>query len=135
MQRRAIPVLLVAAAALADLAGVHRLAFYALLAAVPAVAVAGLVCLGEIIDLRREGLGDTVPSIEGLLWVVALVLILAGEAARGQALTTGTVPTLGASAVFGCLIVFLVQGLVVVGSQVRSRRLSGPGASPALRAR
>ena len=50
MARRAIPVGLVIAAAAADGAGAHRLAFYALLLAVPAAAAAALEAFGHVLD-------------------------------------------------------------------------------------
>ena len=52
MGRRAIPVGLVVAAAAADGAGAHGLAFYALLLAVPAAAVAALETFGACSTAR-----------------------------------------------------------------------------------
>ncbi len=54
MARRAIPVGLVIAAAAADGVGAHRLAFYALLLAVPAAAAAALEAFGHVLDDNRR---------------------------------------------------------------------------------
>src|SRR5213080_3333898 len=54
MARRVVPVGLVIAAAAADGAGDHGLAFYALLLAVPAAAVAALEAFGRVLDGRTR---------------------------------------------------------------------------------
>ena len=61
MGRRWIPVALVLAAAAADGAGAHGVAFYALRAAVPAAAVAALEAFGE----ARKPQDDRIRREEG----------------------------------------------------------------------
>lgn len=124
MVARVLPIVLVAFAAIADAAGAHRIAFYLLLGAVPAVATAGLVCLGEVIDRRRDGGSGLLPSIHGLLCAIALVLLLAGEAARGAALQTRALPALGSSALLACLGVFALQ--CALSAALALRRLTEP---------
>src|SRR5207248_7736195 len=68
MARRVLPVGLVVAAAAADGAGVHGFAFYLLLAAVPAAAVAALDAFGELLD-------DAGSRLHALLWAVVLALM------------------------------------------------------------
>nr|MDQ3823346.1 hypothetical protein [Actinomycetota bacterium] len=78
MARRALPALLVAAAAVADVAGEPGLALYALLAAVPALAFAGLVGFGELLD----GDAEAARQLQTLLRAVALALVVTGAAVR-----------------------------------------------------
>ena len=54
---------LVIAAAAADGAGFHELAFYALLLAVPAAAVAALEAFGHVLDGKNE-------HLHALLWPI-----------------------------------------------------------------
>ena len=89
--RRALPALLVLAAALADARGAHGLAFDALLAAVPFTAVAGLVAFGAYLERR----GDSVGGLQALLWALALCLVVLSCAVRSPATEAGVVPPLG----------------------------------------
>ncbi|HZE29635.1 MAG TPA: hypothetical protein VE055_06015 [Gaiellaceae bacterium] len=114
MARRAIPVGLVIAAAAADGAGAHGLAFYALLLAVPAAAVAALEAFGHVLD----GAGE---HLHALLWTVVLALVVVGAAVRAPAVTDGGVPALGRSALLACLAVFCVQAVVAATQEFRSR--------------
>jgi hypothetical protein len=114
MARRAIPVGLVVAAAAADGAGAHELAFYALLLAVPAAAVAALDTFGRLLDGAQE-------HLHALLWTVVLALIVAGAAVRAPAVTEGAVPTLARSALLACLVIFCVQAVVSLAAELRRR--------------
>src|SRR5207244_13618535 len=93
---RGVPVALVVAAAAADGAGLHGVAFYALLAAVPAVAAAALGAYGEALE-RGSG------RLHAYLWGVVLALTVAGAAVRAPALAGGAVPALGRYAGGGCV--------------------------------
>lgn len=114
MARRAIPVGLVIAAAAADGVGAHRLAFYALLLAVPAAAAAALEAFGHVLDDNRD-------HLHALLWTLVLGLLVAGAAVRAPAVTEGVVPALGRSALLACLGVFCVQAAVSAAAELRSR--------------
>ena len=114
MARRAIPVGLVIAAAAADGAGSHGLAFYALLLAVPAAAVAALEAFGRVLDGADE-------HVHALLWTVVLGLVVVGCAVRAAAVGGGAVPTLARSALLGCLAVFCVQAAVSAARELRGR--------------
>ena len=114
MARRAIPVGLVVAAAAADGAGFHDLAFYALLAAVPAVAVAALDTFGRVLDGANE-------HLHALLWTIVLALVVVGAAVRAPAVTEGVVPAVARSALLACLAVFCVQAFVAATDELRSR--------------
>ncbi len=114
MARRAIPVGLVVAAAAADGAGAHELAFYALLLAVPAAAVVALDTFGELLDGARD-------HLHALLWTVVLGLIVVGAAVRAPAVTEGAVPALARSALLACLVIFCVQAIVSLAAEFRRR--------------
>ena len=114
MARRAIPVGLVVMAAAADGAGAHELAFYALLLAVPAAAVAALDTFGELLDGARD-------HLHALLWTVVLGLIVVGAAVRAPAVTEGAVPALARSALLACLAIFCVQAIVSLAAELRRR--------------
>ena len=106
---------LVIAAAAADGAGAHRLAFYALLLAVPAAAVAALEAFGCVIDDNRD-------HLHALLWTAVLGLLVTGAAVRAPEVTEGVVPALGRSALLACLGVFCVQAAVSAAAELRSRQ-------------
>jgi hypothetical protein len=112
MARRAIPVGLVIAAAAADGAGSHGLAFYALLLAVPVAAAAALESFGRVLDGAAE-------HLHALLWTVVLGLLVAGCAARAPVVAEGAVPALGRSALLACLLVFCVQAVISAALELR----------------
>ena len=114
MVGRAIPVGLVIAAAAADGLGAHRLAFYALLLAVPAAAAAALEAYGHVLDDNRD-------HLHALLWTLVLALLVAGAAVRAPEVTEGVVPALGRSALLACLGVFCVQAAVSAAAELRNR--------------
>ena len=112
MARRALPVGLVVAAAAADGAGFHGIAFYFVLATVPAAAVAALDALGELLD-------ETGSHLHALLWAVVLALTVAGAAVRAPAIAQGTVPAVARSALVACLAIFCVQAIVALAAELR----------------
>ena len=114
MARRVVPIGLVIAAAAADGAGAHGLAFYALLLAVPVAAIAAFEAFGNVLDGANE-------HLHALLWTVVLVLLVAGAAARSPAVAEGSVPTLGRAALLACLGVFCVQAAIAAAAELRRR--------------
>jgi hypothetical protein len=114
MGRRWIPVVLVLAAAAADGAGAHGVAFYALLATVPAVAAAALEAFGESLE-------DAGAQLHALLWAVVLALTVTGAAVRAPRLAEGTVPAFGRTAVVACLAIFCIQALAGLVGELRRR--------------
>ena len=107
MLRRALPVLLVAAVAAADGAGAHHLAFYVLLAAIPALAVTALGAFGDYV----EGSGGGRALVSGL----ALALAVLGTAVRGQIPGEETVPAVAVSALAACLALLACEVALDVG--------------------
>ena len=100
---------LVFLAAVIDLAGGVTLSFYLLLAAIPAIVVAGLAALEELL---QPGAAEPHRRTVAMLHVVTLLLVLAAAALRAPLRAEGTVPQAAISAVFACLFVFAVQAAV-----------------------
>lgn len=88
------------------------MAFYALLLAVPAAAVAALEAFGQILDGADE-------HLHALLWTIVLALDVVGCSVRAPAVTEGSVPALGRSALLACLAVFCLQALVSAARELR----------------
>lgn len=99
-----LPVLLVLSAWGADAHGAHGLAFYLLLAAVPAAAAAGLAVFGDSLDGRGEH-----PAVQAALWGLATGLLVLSCAARSSHGTTASLPPLGSSALAACLGVLTLK--------------------------
>jgi hypothetical protein len=118
MLRRLLPLGPVLLAALADGAGLHRLAFYALLLAVPAAVAAALTCFGDALGSGPE------ESLQALLAALVLLLVVAGAAARAPYLTQGTLPTAAVSALVATLVLLglmVVAGLPAFVAELRPR--------------
>lgn len=111
------PIGLVLLAGLADAVGAHSLAFYALVVAVPAAAVAALVALDAALD-PNEG-----ARLIGRAWLqgVVLVLILTSAAVRAPARGDSSVPRLAVTALVVCLAVFACQAVFVLLPRVQRR--------------
>jgi hypothetical protein len=91
-----------------DAADAPTLSFYLLLAAIPAIVVAGLALIEELcLDGAREHC-----RVIGALHVMTLLLVLVSAALRAPTRVEGTVPQAALSAVIACLVVFAIQGLI-----------------------
>ena len=107
---------LVLVAALADAAGSPRLAFYALLAAVPTAAACGLAVFSEVLDEPGR-----LP--QAFVWALVVTLVVIGAAARSPALLEGVVPALGATALAGCLALLSLEGVLAAIGELKRRTL------------
>jgi hypothetical protein len=107
------------AALLADAGGVHGLASWLVLLAVPAAAAAAFVGISDAL----EGLG----AVRAVTASLALVLLVVGSAVREGAPRGGPVPTIAISAMVMVLLCYGIPGLLWVLQPVRLR--------PAVRAR
>jgi hypothetical protein len=107
-----------------DAADIPTLSFYCLLAAVPAIVVAGLAAVEELL------VGDIQPYRRaiGMLHVVTLLLVLLAAALRAPMRAEGTVPRAAVSAVIACLLVFAVQ--FVIAALPAFRRTVTPAPEP-----
>jgi hypothetical protein len=110
MTTRLASVCLVLGAALADAAGEHSLAYYALVVAVPVVALAALSGLGDVLDGSAAGPHDRGIA---LLSGAALPFVLLATAVRAPLLDGGPPPVIAITAVVAALAIFAVQALVV----------------------
>lgn len=111
--RRLLPVALVVAATWADSRALHELAFYLLIAAVPAAAVSALSLFGELVDLPARAPGEGRTRLETALAALGLLLLLVAAALRGQG-AEAEVPPLAVSMLVACLFVFGAQALTAV---------------------
>lgn len=98
-----------------DAAGVHSLAFYLLLSAIPAIVVAGLAALEELVEHDVA----THRRAVAMLHVVTLLLVLTAAALRAPLRAEGTVPRAAISALIACLVVFGLQALLAWLPSVR----------------
>ncbi len=107
---------LVFLATVTDAADASNLSFYLLLTAIPAIVVAGLAALEELVE------PGALPHrrVVGMLHIVTLLLVLVAAALRAPMRAEGTVPAAAISAVVACLVVFAVQA--VIGSMPAIRR-------------
>ena len=124
MTTRLASIALVLGAALADAAGQHALAYYALVAAVPVVALAALSGLGDVLDgsaaqPHDRGIACSRPS--------RFRFVLLGTAVRAPLLEEGPPPVIGITAVVAALAIFAVQALVAAtcgrAARAAARRL------------
>jgi hypothetical protein len=104
MLRRIAPIAPMLAAACADGAGAHRVAFYFLLLAIPAGAVLGLDRFADALDGRGEARQAVVSG-------AALVLLVLGEAVRSPHLAENVAPTLALTSLGVALALLGVQAL------------------------
>jgi hypothetical protein len=105
MLQRALPVLLLAAAMLADASGFDALTFYLLVAAVPAAAVAALSLFGELVELPGRRL-----RLDVGLAALGLLCVVVAAASRGQAPEAA----LAGSAAVAALAVYGAQTLAAL---------------------
>ena len=117
---RLASVCLVLGAALADAAGRHSLAYYALVAAVPVVALAALSGLGNVLDGTAAAPHDRGIAV---LSAIALPFVLLGTAVRAPLLAEGPPPVVGITAVVAALAIFAVQALVAATAVAPRERL------------
>jgi hypothetical protein len=120
MTTRLASIALVLGAALADAAGQHSLAYYALVAAVPMVALAALSGLGDVLDGSAAQPHDRGIAV---LSAVALPFVLLATAVRAPLLEGGPPPVIGITAVVATLAIFAVQALVAATAAAPRERL------------
>ena len=111
---RVLTAALVLVAALADATGSPQLAFYALLAAVPAAAACGLSVFGEL--LEQDG-----RIVQAFVWALVLTLVVVGAATRSPALLEGGVPVVGGTALTACLALLSLEGILAAVGEFRRR--------------
>ena len=123
MRLRLVTFALVVAAVGADASGEHALAYYALVACVPAAAVAGLAALGAILDHTAAEPADRASAV---LSAILVPFLLLATAVRAPLLVEGPPPAVGVAAVVCCVGVLALQGLLAVAVIVDRARLGTP---------
>jgi hypothetical protein len=98
---------LLVATAVSDALGLAGLSFYLLVAAVPATAVAGLVCLARVVD-ERSG------RAQALLLAGLIAAVVLGAAARSPALAEGAVPGAATAALGLGFALLVAQALLAL---------------------
>jgi hypothetical protein len=106
------------AAVAADATGIHGLAFWLVLLALPVAAAAAFVGVSDA--LAGEG------AIRGLTASLALVLLVLGSAVRENAPRGGHVPALAVSSIVMALFCYGLPGLLWVLEPLRSVRTARP---------
>jgi hypothetical protein len=114
---RVLTAALVLLAALADATSSPELAFYALLAAVPAAAACGLSVFGEL--LEEDG-----RVAQAVVWALVLTLVVVGAATRSPSLLDGGVPVVGATALTACLALLSLEGVLAAVAELRRHATS-----------
>ena len=127
MTTRLASVCLVLSAALADAAGQHSLAYYALVAAVPVVALAALSGLGDVLDGSAAAPHDRGIAV---LSAAALPFVLLGTAVRAPLLEGGPPPVIAITAVVAALAIFAVQALVAASAAAPRQRVRARTGAP-----
>ena len=113
MQTRLLPPALALFAVLADAAGLHGIAFWLVLLALPAAA--GLAYVGLSDGLAGGG------WLPGATATLAVLLLVLGSAAREAAPVGAAVPTLAITAVVGALVLYAVPVLAWLLEPLRPR--------------
>jgi hypothetical protein len=98
MGSRLLPSSLAVAAVAADAAGLHGIAFYLVLLAIPCAAGAAFVGAGDALE------GKDV--LRGVTTALALALLVLASAARANAAEGAAVPALAASALIAAVAVY-----------------------------
>ena len=106
------------AALVSDAAGVHGLAFWLVLVALPAAAATAFVGVSDA--LAGEG------ALRGVTASLALVLLVLGSAVREGAPQGASVPTLAVSTIVMALICYTLPGLLWLLEPLRSVRTARP---------
>jgi hypothetical protein len=123
MTMRVASVVLVLGAALSDAGGQHAVAYYALVGAVPVVALAALWALGDVLDGTAALPHDRAVAV---LTALALPFVLLATAVRAPLVADVPPPVIGVTAVVIALALFAAQALlaatVVVPQLERQRR-------------
>jgi hypothetical protein len=118
---RVLPVAFATCALLADTAGLHRVAFYLVLVAIPLAVAAACVGVGDAL----EGKGAW---MRGISTTVALTLLVVGCAVREGAPQGAAVPAFAVSAIAAALIAYALPGLAWVLEPLRVRPRVRPAA-------
>lgn len=104
MQSPLLPLTIAIGALAADSAGVHQVAFYLVLLAIPAAAGAALAAAGDLAEGRSV-------ALRTIATAGALALLVLSSAARANAPVGGGVPAIAVSALLAALLAYASLGI------------------------
>jgi hypothetical protein len=113
MGSRLLPLTLAVAAVLADATGLHGMAFYLVLLAIPGAAGAAFLSAGDAFE------GKDV--LRGVTTCLALALLVLASAVRANAAEGAPVPALAASAMIGAVLIYGLPLIAWVLEPLRPR--------------
>ncbi|MDX6488692.1 MAG: hypothetical protein QOK13_1307, partial [Gaiellaceae bacterium] len=120
---RVLPAALAFVAVLADSHGRHEIAYWLVVAAVPAAACAALSGFGTLVEALprsdEEARARALTALGGL----ALALVVLAAAVRSPAHLDRTVPALGSSALVAALALYGFQAVVALTTRLEELRL------------
>jgi hypothetical protein len=114
-------------AALADAAGLQRLGFLLVLAAIIAAATQALTGYWELAREPEGFDGDVAARAQGVLSAIVVVLLVVSAAVRAPSLLQPGVPALAASALAGALAFQAFQIALYLAAEARRRVARRPG--------
>jgi hypothetical protein len=114
MGSRLLPLSLVLGATLADALGLHRMAVWLVLLAIPGAAAAAFLAVGDLLDRQRAWTRAVTTS-------GSLVLLLVASAVRHGAPVGHGVPALALSAAIGAAVLYSLPALFWVLQPVSLR--------------
>jgi hypothetical protein len=123
MTARALPAALALAAALADSYGRHEVAYWLVVAAVPAAACAALSGFGALVEAVPRSDEEARARAFTAFGALALALMVLAAAVRSPAHLDHTVPALGSSALAAALALYGFQAVVVLTARLEGLRL------------
>src|SRR5918999_910646 len=126
MRFRVATAALVVAAGAADAAGLHESAYYLLVAAVPAAAIAALTALGAILD---RSAAEPTDRLLAVLSALVLPFLLLATAVRAPLVAEMPPPAIAITGLVGCLAVLSLQAVVVAASILGGDRYNGSAAA------
>jgi hypothetical protein len=107
MPTSAVTLALVTAATAADASGVHGVASWLVLLAIPVAATVAFSAAGDLVEERRSLFSALCPSL-------VLTLLVVASAVRFNAAVGAPVPRLALSALAGCLAVYALQAVAAL---------------------
>jgi uncharacterized protein involved in response to NO len=113
MGSRLLPLSLAVAAVVADATGIHGLAFYLVLLAIPGAAAAAFLGAGDALEGKE--------IMRGVTSCLALALLVLASAVRANAPEGAAVPALAASAMIAAVLVYCLPLLAWVLEPLRPR--------------
>ena len=118
MTARVLPAALAFAALLADSHGRHEIAYWLVVAAVPAAACAALSGFGGLVEALPRSDEEARARAFTALGGIALGLVVLAAAVRSPAQLDRTVPALGSSALAAALALYGFQAVVVLTARL-----------------